>query len=175
MKKILILSSLIIFLGILITLGMTNNKKPSEYLRIHIRANSNFEVDQTVKYLVKDAIIEAMIPVLAECKTKEDAEKALTSNLKLIEKVADNVLFKNGFTYTSSARLANEEFPARQYDNLVLEQGFYDALIIDLGAGKGNNWWCVVYPPLCFLKGNATGQDIIYKSKIAEIIKSVIG
>ena len=79
---------------------------------------------------------------------------------------------KNGFSYISKAKLAKEEFPTRKYDNLVLEQGFYDALILDLGSGEGNNWWCVVYPPLCFLETSPTGENVVYKSKLVEIIKS---
>jgi stage II sporulation protein R len=67
----------------------------------------------------------------------------------------------------------NEKFPTRSYDGFVLEGGFYDALIIKLGAGEGDNWWCVVYPPLCFLEAEYTdGQGIKYKSKIFEIIEN---
>ena len=124
---------------------------------------------------MKDAVVKVMIPILAECETKQEAETAITNNLRLIEQTADNVLFSNGFFYNSSAKLATEEFPTREYDNLILEQGFYDALILNLGEGAGNNWWCVVYPPLCFLNSNATGEEIVYKSKLIEIIKSILG
>lgn len=174
MKKIAITLCLILILGGLIAFGLLNNSvgQNSEYLRIHIRANSNSEIDQAVKYQVKDAVVEALIPILSSCQTKQEAEQTLQKNFSLIESVANNVLLKNGFSYKAKARLASEEFPTRSYDGLVLEQGFYDALILDLGTGEGNNWWCVVYPPLCFLKSNPTGQDVVYKSKLVEIIKS---
>lgn len=174
MKKTAITLCLILILGGLIAFGLLNNSsgQNSEYLRIHIRANSNSEIDQAVKYQVKDAVVEALIPILSSCQTKQEAEQTLQKNFSLIESVANNVLLKNGFPYKAKARLASEEFPTRSYDGLVLEQGFYDALILDLGTGKGNNWWCVVYPPLCFLKSNPTGQDVVYKSKLVEIIKS---
>lgn len=139
----------------------------TEYLRIHIRADSNSECDQRVKYLVKDAVVGYLTPIIAEIKTKEQAKKALIGNLAAIEKVADGVLGANGFDYTAKAKLKNEEFPTRVYDDLTLEKGFYDSLIIELGSGKGDNWWCVVYPPLCFTGG---GAGYIYKSKIIEII-----
>ncbi len=172
MKKIIIICFLTI-LGGLITFGLLNSSQThSEYLRIHIRANSNSEIDQNVKYLVKDAVVKVMIPILSECETKEEAENAISKNFSLIENTANNVLFANGFSYTSSAKLATEEFPTREYNNVVLEKGFYDALIVNLGEGEGNNWWCVVYPPLCFLNANATGENVVYKSKILEIIKS---
>lgn len=174
MKKIAITLCLVLVLGGLIIFGLLNNptNQNSEYLRIHIRANSNSEIDQAVKYQVKDAVVEALIPILSSCQTKQEAEQTLEENFSLIESVANNVLLKNGFSYKAKARLASEEFPTRSYDGLVLEQGFYDALILDLGTGEGNNWWCVVYPPLCFLKSNPTGQDVVYKSKLVEIIKS---
>lgn len=174
MKKVLITLGLVLVLGGIVIFGLTNKAQEtnSEYLRIHIRANSNNEIDQSVKYEVKDAVVEAMIPLLSSCKTKQEAEKVLQKNFGVIESVANEVLSKNGFSYTSKARLAKEEFPTRSYDGVVLEKGFYDALILDLGSGEGNNWWCVVYPPLCFLQSNPSGENVVYKSKLVEIIKS---
>lgn len=174
MKKIIIVA-LVLILGGLMTFGILNNKETSEYLRIHIRANSNSEIDQNVKYLVKDAVVQIMIPFLSECETKSEAETIILKNFDLIEKTANQVLAVNGFSYNSKARLSTEEFPTRDYNGFVLEEGFYDALILELGEGKGNNWWCVVYPPLCFLNNNASGEGVIYKSKLIEIIKSILG
>jgi hypothetical protein len=91
-------------------------------------------------------------------------------NLTNIEKVANSVLAKNGFNYTAKARILEEEFPERKYQDLTLEEGIYKALIIELGSGTGNNWWCVVYPPLCF---TGEGVNYVYKSKIYEIIKEI--
>lgn len=174
MKKLIILFLIITFGG-LITWGFLNNEQvTAEYLRIHIRANSNLEIDQNVKYSVKDAVVSVMIPFLSECRTKEEAEQAISNNFGLIETTANNILRSNGFSYIAKARLATEEFPTRDYNGFVLEKGFYDALILDLGEGRGNNWWCVVYPPLCFLKANPVGEEIIYKSKLMEIIRSII-
>lgn len=154
---------------------LNDSESTSEYLRIHIRANSNSEMDQSVKYLVKNAVVDVMIPFLAECETKTEAEEMISKSFDLIEKTANNVLTLNGFNYTANARLAVEEFPTRDYEGFVLEEGFYDALILDLGKGDGNNWWCVVYPPLCFLNKNSTGEGVVYRSKLVEIIKSIFG
>ena len=174
MKKVLIISTLLIIGGLLVLGGVKNQSQTSEYLRIHIRANSNSEIDQSIKYSIKDAVVDVMIPFLSECKSKKEAELAISNNFDLIEETANKVFSNNGFSYLAKARLAKEEFPTRDYNGFSLEKGFYDALIIDLGSGKGNNWWCVVYPPLCFLKTNPSGQGVIYKSKIIKIIKSVI-
>ena len=140
-----------------------------EYLRIHIRANSNEVVDQTIKYKVKDNIVRFLTPKIAECDTFEKSITLLTDNLKEIEKIADKTLEENGLNYKSKASVKNEKFPTRKYEDLVLDGGFYDALIVELGSGLGDNWWCVVYPPLCFVEG---GSGYKYKSKIMEIINN---
>ena len=120
------------------------------------------------KYLVKEAVVEYLTPYIAQCDTKRKAETLLTDRLEEIEAVADKVLRENGFDYTSSAGVKNEKFPTRVYGSLTLSAGFYDALIINLGSGSGDNWWCVVYPPLCFTGDSGAGY--VYKSKIMEII-----
>lgn len=140
----------------------------TEYLRIHVRAQSNSQSDQQVKYLVKDAIVEYLTPYLAECNTKQKAEQMLAEKLTTLESVANGVLKSNGFDYVASVKLKEEKFPTRVYGDLTLESGFYDALIVELGSGKGDNWWCVVYPPLCFV---SNGGSYIYKSKIYAIIE----
>jgi stage II sporulation protein R len=78
------------------------------------------------------------------------------------------VLKENGFTYTSRASIRQEEFPTRTYGDFTLESGVYDALIVELGTGEGDNWWCVIYPPLCFTAGNG---NVTYISAIQQIIK----
>lgn len=140
----------------------------TEYLRIHVRANSNGEADQTVKYEVKDEVVKFFTPYAAECTSKERAEEILTSLLPEIEEVCDRVLKKNGFDYASRASLKREKFPTRVYGDLTLEEGIYDALIIELGSGTGDNWWCVVYPPLCFTSGNGS---VRYRSAIYDIVR----
>ena len=85
------------------------------------------------------------------------------------------MLAQNGFAYTSDAQLKKEIFPTRSYDGIVFEQGEYDALVVNLGSGKGDNWWCVVYPPLCFVGGELTGGGVVYKSKLEEIVKEFFG
>lgn len=140
----------------------------TEYLRIHIRADSNEREAQTVKYKVKDAVVAYLTPYISECDTKSKAENMIESRLSEIEAVADNVLCEQGFAYKSRAKINNEKFPTRNYGDYTLEEGYYDALILELGSGAGDNWWCVVYPPLCFTD---TGAHYVYRSKILEIVR----
>lgn len=171
MKKIVIGLICLALVGIVAFFGAPMQTE-NEYLRIHIRANSNTAIDQAVKYQVKDAVVDFMIPLLADCLTKEESIEAVQKNLVNIARVASDALAQNGFTYTASARLDNEAFPTRSYGDLTLESGFYDALILNLGTGEGDNWWCVVYPPLCFVNGGASVN--IFKSRILDIINSII-
>ena len=171
MKYLLSFISVCVITLILIFCG--NQDSQEEYFRIHIRANSNSVADQNVKYIVKDAVVDFLIPLLSEVETKDEAEKVMRVNLDKIEEVADEVLLENGFTYQSSAYISFEKFPTRKYDDLVLEEGFYDALILALGTGSGDNWWCVVYPPFCFLE-TKNSENYVYISKIWEIINNII-
>lgn len=173
MKRFFTIFFLCIIFFVLIFAGREDdNKYYKEYLRIHIRANSNFTCDQDVKYQIKDSVVDFLTPIISSCETKKDFEKKLKENLINIECISNNILAQNSFDYKSHARIDNEYFPTRSYDSLTLENGYYDALIIDLGDAKGDNWWCVVYPPLCFLSSNS---NYIYKSRIAEIIKKYFG
>ena len=170
MKKLGITFTLLLIIILsVIAVGLNpQNNLHTEYLRIHIRADSNEKQAQSVKYRVKDAVVAYLTPIIAECDTKQKAESVLKERLSEIEKVADKVLIEQGFDYTSHAKINTENFPTRSYGDFTLESGYYDALIIELGSGKGDNWWCVVYPPLCF---TGSGTNYVYKSKILEIIK----
>lgn len=145
----------------------------SDYLRIHIRANSNSMDDQNVKYLVKDCIVEYLSPIIAECQDKSEMISAINYNLDSIEDIANSVLEENGFDYVSNAYISEEYFPTRTYGDTTLDADVYDAIIVELGTASGNNWWCVVYPPLCFVNADETSTTgFRYKSKLLEIINN---
>ncbi len=144
-----------------------SSHEAAEFLRIHVRANSNSGDDQSVKYKVKDAVVEFITPIAATSATKAEAVAAINDNLAAIEEVCDGVLRENGYYYGANAEVRSESFPTRVYGDLTLESGEYDALIIELGSGSGDNWWCVLYPPLCF---TSASQDVTYRSLIYDII-----
>lgn len=139
----------------------------TDYLRIHVRANSNLEDDQKVKYLVKDKVVEFLTPYIKECVTKQAAIDVMRSLTEEIEKVCVNELKAQGFCYGAKAEIRSEKFPTRVYGELTLTEDIYDALIVELGTGKGDNWWCVIYPPLCF---TSASRDFEYRSFIYDII-----
>lgn len=150
----------------------THAQEHTAYVRFHVRANSNSQEDQNVKYMVKEALVEYLTPFLAECETVERAKTELTKQIPYLTSLATQVLQEQGFTYGATVGLYEEYFPTRSYNSTTLESGIYDALIVKLGTGTGDNWWCVVYPPLCFVDAeNVTNNTITYQSRLWEIIK----
>ena len=152
-------------------LSKNNQNAGAEYLRIHIRADSNEAEAQAVKYKVRDRVVEYLTPIVASCQTKEESLKGIADALQDIQRIAEEVLTDFGFAYGASASLEQEVFPTRVYGEYILPSGEYSALILRLGGGNGDNWWCVVYPPLCFVE-NTNGY--VYKSKILEVINDFI-
>ncbi len=120
-----------------------------DVLRLHVIAASDSEADQAVKLLVRDAVLAEGAAIFDGSVTAAEAEQRLSPFLGRLEKAADRVLRDNGFAYTASAQVVNEYFDARTYENVTLPAGRYQALKIVLGEGKGQNWWCVMFPPLC--------------------------
>lgn len=177
MKKVFILIAALaaLFIAINVFAGNEEEKEANaDYLRIHIRANSNSDADQSVKYEVKAAVVEALTPLVSGARSKEQAEEIISENLWLIDETSERVLRENGFYYGAKARLCDEQFPTRTYGDLTLKSGVYDALIVDLGSGEGDNWWCVVFPPLCFV-ADGEGEDVTYKSLIVEWFEKLFG
>ncbi|MDE6790217.1 MAG: stage II sporulation protein R, partial [Clostridia bacterium] len=169
MKKFFVVLAVIAVLAA--TVFFVGMSKPegevyTDYLRIHVRANSNSEEDQRVKYEVKDEAVKFITPYVKECVTKEAAMEVMGGLLPQIEKVCEKALEERGYHYGARASIRQEKFPTRVYGELTLEEGVYDALIIELGEGVGDNWWCVIYPPLCF---TSASSDVQYRSIIYDI------
>lgn len=141
----------------------TTTVNERDVLRLHIRADSNAAEDQEVKLKVRDKIIKYLADL--DARSVKDAKRKVASKTNTLIEIANRTLIENGFSYKASATLKNEFFPTRSYGDVTLESGYYDALIISLGSGEGDNWWCVIYPPLCYLEGNG---GVKYKSIIRE-------
>lgn len=167
------------FVGIVLMLGAVFlfkdegvEKVNDDYLRIYVTANSNSDKDEQIKYAVKDDVVDFLIPLLAEVKTKEEAEEVILQNMQKINEVVKSSLQKNDVSYGASVSIDAEQVPLRVYDDLVLEEGVYQCLKIELGAAKGGNWWCVVFPAVCFVSSK-NYDNLVYISKIWEIINNV--
>ncbi len=170
MKKLISIMIAIVSIFLLAGCG-SNSTTQEQYLRIHIRANSNSRIDQNIKYTIKDDLVNYLTPLVSQCNSFDEVVDMIDENINDMENLCDNILTDNGFSYTSKIMINEEYFPTRAYGEYVLESDFYDAIIVNLGEAKGDNWWCVVYPPLCFLNAkNVDKNNIVYKSKILELI-----
>lgn len=119
-------------------------------LRFHILANSDSKKDQEVKLKVRDEIGRMMQEKLKNVGGLSDTEAVVSGELDEIRAVAEKILEENGFHYGASARLATVDFPVKTYGDYTFPKGEYKALQVTLGAGEGHNWWCVLYPNMCF-------------------------
>ncbi len=131
-------------------------------IRLRVIANSDSPIDQRVKLKVRDRIIKITEPLLLKVEDPAKAEKIILSNLKLIERNAADELLKNGLRMPVKVNIGKYNFPDVRYPFGVLPAGEYKGLRVVLGEGKGKNWWCVLYPPLCLLAPDAPG----FKGKI---------
>ncbi len=144
-----------------------------DYLRLHIRANSNSSIDQNIKYEIKDNLVEFLTPYFCDVTSKAEAIEIVESLTNQMESICLKVLRENDFNYSVNVKINNEYFPTRTYSNTTLESGYYDAVIVELGKAEGDNWWCVMYPPLCFVNNFENSMQIKYKSKIVEWFKNL--
>lgn len=171
MKKTVFIAVAAVLILAAVAACVLSDSADNEFLRIHIRADSNSSDDQQVKYVVKQAVVNFLTPLLASANSKNAAMSVVNSNLSAIKQICDKTLKAQGKTYFATVKLCRENFPDRSYNGVTLAAGVYDALIIQLGSGSGDNWWCVVYPPLCFVGESNGTQNIIYKSRLLEIIR----
>jgi len=171
MKKltVLILFILTVLLASFAATACTNTTVDGPMLRFHIRANSNSQADQAVKLLVRDAVLEYLEPHLDGVTGLDSATRELRRLSPSLRSTADRVLRENGFSYRAAVSVGEEFFPARKYGSVVVQSGYYTAVIISLGSGEGDNWWCVLYPPLCYLEARGNGS-FRYRSKILDLI-----
>lgn len=123
----------------------------SSLIRLHVVANSDTFEDQELKLEVRDAIIDATCTLLNGVTNKEEAMASICSSLESLRAVALDVVKAQGYSYDVSASCPRFEFPDRVYGSLYVPAGEYDALRVVIGAGSGCNWWCVIFPPLCFI------------------------
>lgn len=120
-------------------------------IRFHVIANSDTKEDQELKLKVKDRVVEAMRPKLKNVSSIEEARKILRDNQTNMEKLADKVMKEEGYSYQSHAELGMTTFPVKRYGDLTFPAGRYEAFRILIGKAEGKNWWCVMFPTLCYV------------------------
>lgn len=123
----------------------------SGILRFHVRANSDSQEDQELKMAVKEDVVAMLKPMLRNCDSVKQSKDVIVSNMQNIYTTAVNTIVEQGYDYDVKVYVTKEDFPVKTYGDLTFPAGEYQALRIDIGKAQGQNWWCVMYPPLCFI------------------------
>lgn len=170
MKKIVIIGILITLF--LIGINKVNSKEfviPNEAIRLRVVANSNSDIDQKIKYVVTDHIQGKIYELLKNTKGVEEARKIINNNIDYLSSEIEKTLDKEGYPFSYEVKYGLNFFPEKTYKGVTYEEGYYESLLVTLGEGKGNNWWCVLFPPLCLMEAEES-EEVEYKFFIQELI-----
>lgn len=127
--------------------------------RLHILANSDSDEDQALKLIVRDDVIKYIEEINTASTTKEQTISNISNHIEDIQKIAKQTIVEHGYNYDVSLEIGNFYFPTKHYGNINLPAGNYDALKINIGNANGQNWWCSLFPPLCFIDISAGYLD----------------
>ena len=163
MKKIIFLS-ISIFVGIMVYKKNDTIIIPTDALRVRIIANSNSIEDLYAKKKLKEEIKDDLYEIIEDAKNSNDAKRSIQSNIKDIDKLVSSKTDDYQLNY------GRNYFPKKVYKGVIYEEGEYDSLVITLGKGLGENWWCVLYPPLWLIDDNNTTSDVEYRSLVMDLI-----
>lgn len=119
--------------------------------RLHVIANSDSKEDQDLKYKVRDSLLKYMNSICSNCSSKQEAINIVEEHKDNFKEIALQTIKENNYSYNVNINIGNFEFPTKTYGDISLPAGYYDALRVEIGEAKGKNWWCVMFPPLCFV------------------------
>lgn len=171
MKKYLILASLL-----LVFIPNLNKESeeiiiPDEAIRFRVIAKSNSPEDQSTKNLVKEVLAKDLASLLSESTSIEETREILKENQNHFEDLIERTLLTNKIKTNYKVNFGLNYFPNKNYKGVIYEEGYYESLVVTLGTGNGDNWWCVLFPPLCLMEGEVTNKDDVeYKSFVKEMI-----
>ena len=148
---VIILFSLFVFISALSYVNAVSEDISNSVFRLHVIANSDSDEDQALKYKVRDKVLEYMNEIAKDCTSKEEVINLAYEYQDEFKQIAENVIKENGYDYDVNIKIGNFEFPTKYYGDISLPAGYYDALRIEIGQADGQNWWCVMFPPLCFV------------------------
>ncbi len=199
-KRFILLTLLLILYILVSAISYTNavcSDIQESVFRLHVIANSDSAEDQNLKYIVRDSVIEYINEISNNASSKDEVILIAQEHLSEIENIALQTIKDNGYNYPVKVSIGNFAFPSKKYGDITLPPGYYDALKIEIGEAAGQNWWCVMFPPLCFvdvtsgvvpdeskevMKNNLSeeeydlisgnGTDVEIKFKIVEVLQN---
>lgn len=173
MIKKIILGIAICFITINIVKGQeTNNTIPEEAIRLRVVANSDSEYDQDIKMKVKNKIQKELSLLLKDAKNIMETRQIIANNFTKLDNLIEETLERENYTLGYKINYGYNYFPEKEYNGKVYEEGEYESLLITLGEGKGKNWWCVLFPPLCIIEAEED-EEVKYESFISNLISKI--
>lgn len=169
----------IIILGILVLYLIIGNtsveavKIPDEAIRFRVVASSNSSYDQKIKLKVKSEVEKELFELLKDSKGIEEARMIIDSNLEFIDKKVRDLLIKEKYSLGYKINFGYNYFPEKEFNGITYDEGMYESLLVTLGEGKGSNWWCVLFPPLCLLEAEESDK-VEYKFFVQELIEKYL-
>lgn len=163
----------IILVCILLVVSINKNENviiPDDALRLRIVANSNSEYDQHIKMEVKDVVESEMYNLLGNVSDVDEAKNKISSNIIKIDNSVSKTLKKFNYDLGYELNFGYNYFPEKEFKGVTYKEGYYESLLVTLGAGNGDNWWCVMFPPLCLLEAEES-TEVEYKFFIKELIE----
>ena len=154
LKMVIILTFLLLLYSSICAISYAQNISTdiaNSVFRLHVIANSDTQEDQNLKYKVRDNLLDYMNKICENTNTKQEAISIVEKNKDTFEQIASNTIKEQGYDYPVKINIGNFEFPTKNYGDISLPAGYYDALRVEIGEAKGQNWWCVMFPPLCFV------------------------
>lgn len=170
MKKLIFTTIIIIilFMGIN-SVKSESIKVPSNAIRLRVLANSNSDYDQLVKFAVSNKVQKQLYELLKDTESIDEARLIINSSLALLDEEINKTLREEKYTLGHSINYGLNYFPEKEYNGVTYDEGYYESLLVTLGSGKGDNWWCVLFPPLCLIEAEES-SEVEYKFFVQELI-----
>ena len=144
---------------------------PKEAIRVRVIANSNSDYDQKIKKEVKDVVEDDLYDLLKDTYDLNKARKDIKNNMPILDNKITNILNDNAYKLGYQLNYGYNYFPEKEYKGIIYEEGMYESVVVTLGEGKGENWWCVMFPPFCLIEAHDNGTtDIEYRWLIKDLI-----
>lgn len=171
MKKVFVFILMLLIVVSVYKKSYDSVKIPDSAIRFRILANSNSPRDQKIKEDIRDKMQKELYSLLQNSKSIDDSRKIINSNMSNFDEILKDSM--KDIEYSYSIDYGMHYFPSKTYKGITYEEGNYESLLVTLGSGKGDNWWCVLFPPLCLLEAEESSdvKDVEYKSFIKEIIE----
>lgn len=171
MKKTIILTIIIAIILIIISSYKNNLVQiPKEAIRIRVLSNSNSSYDQNIKKEVKELVSADLYPQLYNTNSIDEARTIIKNNITTIKQNIDSFFTKKQYNQEFDVIYGLNYFPSKEYKGTYYDEGYYESLLVTIGDGKGDNWWCVLFPPLCLLEGEPS-TEVEYKFFVQELIE----